>query len=306
MPAFVEHFEHVKLSDAQWLPLAPPSAASRLRLALLLERVRPAAGVHVARIAQDGLVGGTDLLAARWVTARLLLALGDPAAASRALEGAVDIDPGNPEINRLRGDAFTASGDPRALDAYRAAVDVFVERTAKAPNRDYIALPVTDVPLRALILERTGRGTTRHRKTLASYLERRGFADQALAEWRQIVGETPGDADAHFRFAAALERGGARDEALEEYRRAVTLNGRSEYRQRLAERLWQTEQFYQAIVEWRTVVSQEPRNVAARLALARAYARAGDANEAFAHYAEILKLEPDHSSALAEAGRLRR
>jgi tetratricopeptide (TPR) repeat protein len=170
------------------------------------------------------------MLAARWVSARLLLALGEAAAASRALEAAVDIDPGNPEINRLRGDAFAASGDPRALDAYRAAVDVSVERTAKAPNRDYIALPVADVPLRTLILERSGTGTTRHRKALAAYLERRGFVEQAQAEWRQIVGETPADAEAHFRFAAALERGGAKDEALEEYRRAVALNGRSEYR----------------------------------------------------------------------------
>jgi thioredoxin-like negative regulator of GroEL len=53
-------------------------------------------------------------------------------------------------------------------------------------------------------------------------------------------------------------------------------------------------------------VGQEPRNVAARLALARAYARAGEPNAAFEQYVAVLKLEPGHASAVAEAARLRR
>ena len=72
----------------------------------------------------------------------------------------------------------------------------------------------------------------------------------------------------------ALGKGSA---ALQEYRQAVTLDGtRSAFRLRLARRLWETEQYYQAMNEWRSVLGQDPGNLEARLGLARGAAKAGD------------------------------
>ena len=44
---------------------------------------------------------------------------------------------------------------------------------------------------------------------------------------------------------------------------------------RLARRLWETEHYYQAMNEWRSVLGQDPGNLEARLGLARAAAKAG-------------------------------
>jgi hypothetical protein len=61
----------------------------------------------------------------------------------------------------------------------------------------------------------------------------------------------------------------------------VTLDGtRRPFRLRLARRLWETEQYYQAMNEWRSVLGQDPGNLEARLGLARGAAKAGDRAEA--------------------------
>ncbi|MGH7276964.1 MAG: tetratricopeptide repeat protein [Candidatus Rokuibacteriota bacterium] len=56
--------------------------------------------------------------------------------------------------------------------------------------------------------------------------------------------------------------------------------------------------------EWRTVKGQAPKNLAARLALARAYERIGERLDALREYREILDLQPDHPGALQGLARL--
>ncbi|HSB61176.1 MAG TPA: tetratricopeptide repeat protein, partial [Vicinamibacteria bacterium] len=80
----------------------------------------------------------------------------------------------------------------------------------------------------------------------------------------------------------------------------------SAYRLRLAQRLWQTEQYYQAMNEWRSVLGQAPGNIEARLGLARAAARAGDRATAAQEYRHILRIVPDQPEARRELAGLGR
>jgi Tfp pilus assembly protein PilF len=87
----------------------------------------------------------------------------------------------------------------------------------------------------------------------------------------------------------------------------VALDGtRSAFRLRLAQRLWETEQYYQAMNEWRSVLGPEPGNIEARLGLARAAAKAGDRAAAAQEYLRILQIVPDQPEARRELARLNR
>jgi len=86
----------------------------------------------------------------------------------------------------------------------------------------------------------------------------------------------------------------------------VALDGtRRASRLRLAQRLWETEQYYQAMNEWRSVLGPEPGNIEARLGLARAAAKPGD-RAAVQEYRHILQIAPDQPEARRELGRLNR
>jgi tetratricopeptide (TPR) repeat protein len=150
-------------------------------------------------------------------------------------------------------------------------------------------------------------GPARYHRALAQYLAGRTLWEQALAEWDAVLAAEPGDAEAHFGRGVALEAIGRGNTALEEYRHAVALDGtRSAYRLRLARRLWETEQYYQAMNEWRSVLGPEPGNIEARLGLARAAAKAGDRAAAAQEYLRILQIVPDQPEARRELARLGR
>jgi tetratricopeptide (TPR) repeat protein len=147
----------------------------------------------------------------------------------------------------------------------------------------------------------------RYRRALARYLTDHRFWDQALPVWDAVLVDLPSDAQAHFSRGIVLDGLGARDRSLHAYREAVAFGGSNvTYRLRLAERLWETEQYYQAMNEWRTVVGVAPGNVEARLGLARATARAGDRALAAQEYARILQIAPDQPEARRELARLGR
>jgi tetratricopeptide (TPR) repeat protein len=121
------------------------------------------------------------------------------------------------------------------------------------------------------------------------------------------VRELADDAAAHFALGVTLDGLGDRDEALAAYRRAVSLDGSSViFRLRLAERLWEAEQFVQAMNEWRSILAQRPGNLEARLALAAAYARAGARAQAIDEYRRVLQIAPGHDEARRGLARLGR
>jgi thioredoxin-like negative regulator of GroEL len=68
----------------------------------------------------------------------------------------------------------------------------------------------------------------------------------------------------------------------------------------------QTEPYYQAMNEWRSVLGQDPGNIEARLGLARAAAKAGDRAAAAQEYLRILQIAPDQPEARRELSRLGR
>ena len=67
-----------------------------------------------------------------------------------------------------------------------------------------------------------------------------------------------------------------------------------------------TEQYYQAMNEWRSVLGQDPGNLEARLGLARGAAKAGDRAVAAQEYLRILQIAPDQPEARRELARLGR
>jgi len=74
---------------------------------------------------------------------------------------------------------------------------------------------------------------------------------------------------------------------------------------RLARRLWDSDQYFQAINAWGAVVGLDPANIDARLALAAAYDRTGQRADAAREYARILQLVPDQPEAKKAMAQLR-
>ena len=120
-----------------------------------------------------------------------------------------------------------------------------------------------------------------------------------------MIAVAPRDARAHFLLAAALGALGRPAEALEHSRRAVALDGAATlYRMALGARLWDSEQYYQAINEWRAVVAADPGSLEARLALGRAYQKTGERGLAVREYQRVLEIAPDNEEARRALGRL--
>jgi Flp pilus assembly protein TadD len=68
--------------------------------------------------------------------------------------------------------------------------------------------------------------------------------------------------------------------------------------------LWQSEQYFQAINEWRTLADQEPRDVQVRLALGRAFEKVGQPTDAYRQYREVLALDPAQADAARALARM--
>ncbi len=303
----VERFVPLGLSQTQWVTMVPDSTLDRLELGALLEaRALLSEAGHVYQRALE-LATPAEAALGRWMLAGLLTRQGNVPGAIIDLEAALRHDPENAELHLAHAQALAARGDPGALEAFRVAV-LHADAQARQPGRDPLPFLTTSPRARGLIAARLDpreRGPLRYRRALAQYLVDRKLWLQALREWEGVLAEAPRDPAAHSSRGVALDGLGARDQALEAYRQAVALDGRSvSFRLRLAERLWETDQYYQAINEWRAVLSQEPGHVEARLALARAYLKTGDRTEAFREYQRVLQITPDQPEARRGLARL--
>jgi tetratricopeptide (TPR) repeat protein/O-antigen ligase len=304
MPEMIELYRPLGLTEPEWLALAPATAVDRLELAMLLEaRGLGRASLHAFRsavAAAPAPEGGVY----RWALAEALGRTGEDAEAVRVLRVALAAEPDNPELARALGVALGRQGDPEALDHLRrgaAGMDRLAGATERRP------FPVRAPRLAGLVERLAGDldRPLRYRRALAVYLNERRLWEQALPQWRELVAAEPRDAASRFGLGVAHEATGALAEALDDFRAAVTLAPSTpRYRRRLAERLWQSEQFFQAINEWRTLRDQQPRDVETRLALGRAYERVGQPTDAYREYREILGLAPAHVEAARAVARM--
>jgi tetratricopeptide (TPR) repeat protein len=294
------------LEAGQWAELVPPRAAALAALAAQLEGrgfLREADALYERALPNAG-TGEAAVI--RWAWARLLLGIRQPARALAQIDAALAGSPGNPELLLTRARALVTLGRPEALAAFSEAL-----KSAQARQSAGERLVFTDEApaLRAIVSSRLGAeavlSTARYRRALAQRLGDEGQWPAALAEWERARAEGPLDAAGHFAHAQALEATGERERALEAYRQAVALDPRAvTYRVRLAERLWEGEQYIQGLAEWQRLVEQEPRNVEMRVALARAYLKTGDRDRALGEYRRVLSLEPRHAEARQALARL--
>jgi len=304
----VDRFVPLGLNASQWISMVPDSALDRLELGALLEKRGMFSEAAQAYRSAVEITPAKDTVVPRWMLARLLLRQGSGREALGELEKALTQDAANPELHLDRARSLAALGDASALDAYRLAVVNAEARTRQVADGQQLFGPLPPRAL-ALVSDATGGqrriAPSRYRRALARYLTDRKLWDEALKQWEIVLGEVPTDAAAHFAHGVALDGVRARDQAVEAYRRAVALDGNSvAFRLRLAQRLWETEQYYQAMNEWRGVLAQAPGNLEARLALARAYVKSGSRTEAVLEYRRLLQIAPDQPEVQRELARL--
>jgi Flp pilus assembly protein TadD len=300
----IDLYRPLGLLDTDWLELAPPTPLDRLELAVLLE----ARGLRAESLTafRAALAAAPPAGAApyAWALGEALGRSGQPAEAVSVLRQALRVDAGNPELERALGAALARQGDPEALAHLRAAVTLMGRREGVLGEPPFAR---GDPRLRRIVavLAADLDRTLRYRRALATYLTERALWDQALIEWRALVADEPNDAESRFGLGLSREATGAVEAAVESFRAAVELDPTSaRYRRRLAERLWQSEQFFQAIIEWRALTERQPRDVQARLALGRAYERVGQATDAYREYRQVLTLEPAQADATRAVARL--
>jgi tetratricopeptide (TPR) repeat protein len=302
LPGLVDRLAPFTLTDAQWRALVPPSSVDRADLGHHLETrglLQEARALYVAAL--EGATAAEESMI-RWMLARLLLGARRPAEALAQVDAALARSPGNPELLLTRARALEALRAAGTLDAYRAAV------AAAEAQRDAV-FALESSRLRAIVAERLSRdaqiSTARYRRALAQRLTEEQQWAPALAEWERARAESPLDAQGEFSRGLALEATGDRARALEAFRQAVTLDpARTLFRARLAARLWENEEYMQAIAEWQTIAAREPGNLEARLRLARAYLKAGDRGRALGEYRRVLVLAPGHAEARQAVARL--
>jgi len=300
--SLVEQLAPFALTNAQWEALAPPDPVGRVDLARQLElRGFLREAVPLYERATEG-ASTADEPVIRWLLARLLLRLRQPAQALEQVDDALADQPGNPELLLTRARALAAMRSPETLDAYRDAL------TSAEGRRGAVFL--SESPrLRAVVNAELGPETRlsvpRYRRALAQRLTDEGRWPAARTEWDHAKAEAPLDADSEFSRGLALEATGDRRQAIESFRQAVTLaSSRVVFRSHLAASLWEDEQYTQAIGEWQTIAGLDPGNVDVALALARAYLKTDDRTRALAEYRRALALAPGLTEARQAVAKL--
>jgi tetratricopeptide (TPR) repeat protein len=286
----VDALAPLALTDAQWTDLVPPLSAERANLASQLESrglLREALSLYERALER---ASAAEEPVIRWALARLLLGVHRPTGALAQVDTALARSPGNPELLLTRAQSLEALHEPGALAAYRAAL-------SSAEGGSGPVFPTAPPRLGALVAERLGGdarfSVARYRRALAQRLTDESRWEAARAEWERARAEAPLDAEGEFSRGRALDAMGDRAGAMEAFRRAVALDPtRTAFRARLAARLWENDRYMQAISEWQTIASQEPGNVGAHLALARAYLKIGDRVRAVGEYDRVLSLQP--------------
>ena len=306
LASLVDTYRRLGLSDSEWLSMVPDTAIDRVELAAALEARRARLEALAAYRAALEVAPATHTDMYRWALARALGRHGQDEEAVAVLRQALRAPQENAELHRALGLALARRGDPAALAHLRRAVAAMERHPGAAASGPF---DLREARVAAWAQREAGDDLTRlttYRRSLARYLGERRLWEQAIVEWQTISREVPKDAEARHGLGLAYEGLGANDTALEHLRAAVALEPRvARYRERLARRLWASEQYFQAINEWREVKTLAPADLDARLSLARAYEKVGERSTAYNEYRGILDVSPTHPAATQALARFR-
>lgn len=246
---------------------------------------------------------------------------GDLAEAIRLLEFVQGLDPQNPDIRIMLGDAFTGQKEyERAQREYEAAVEAARRLSASVASRPAASsspseplpptrLEIVEGALRERGLLPAGQGEDALAKALAAlagFHQRRGGSPLAIPLWEQAIARAPRDPRIHYGYGESLDSVGAWIAAQGEYRKALELDpGNVSLRLRLADKYMGHGLVEQAIALWQEVGRIRPGNVEAHVRLADVYDRLGRRSEAEVEYDQILRLDPGSEAARQGLARLR-
>ena len=131
---------------------------------------------------------------------------------------------------------------------------------------------------------------------LGAALVRVGRVDEAIAQFRAAVKNSPHDAEAHGSLGAALAGLGRMDEAVAEFRAVLETNPHdAETRRNLGLALAGLGRFDEAAVEFQEALKTNSRDAVAHANLGAALAGLGHFDEAAAEYRAALKIDPHNA-----------
>ncbi|HUI08655.1 MAG TPA: tetratricopeptide repeat protein [Verrucomicrobiae bacterium] len=125
-----------------------------------------------------------------------------------------------------------------------------------------------------------------------------GRAEEAIAQYKQVLRITPDDPEAHYNLGVALEQLGRVPEAIEHYEQALRL--RPDYaaaHNNLGSALLRLGKVPEAIAQYERALQFEPGMAEAHYNLALALRQAGRVPEAIEQYNEALRFKPDYAEA---------
>jgi len=111
------------------------------------------------------------------------------------------------------------------------------------------------------------------------------------------VAVDPGGADAHAWLGMSLNYAGRTKEAISLFEKAIRLNpfGPTWYFLNLGSSYRLTQQYQEAIAQYKKALHLAPNNIMAHLALASTYSSLGHDEEAHAEAEEVLRINPKFS-----------
>jgi tetratricopeptide (TPR) repeat protein len=137
----------------------------------------------------------------------------------------------------------------------------------------------------------------------ASELHRALDYDAAIAIYRSILAETPGQADALTLLASALRSQGHIEEAVALYDRVAETNpSRAEFWFNRGNALGDVGRFEDAIASYRHSLALDGENASVFANLAIAEAKTGDVDASLGHYRDALRIDPQHKIAAHNLG----
>lgn len=131
--------------------------------------------------------------------------------------------------------------------------------------------------------------------------------EEAIAEFREALKQSPGSADAHRGLGDALARKGSRDEALTEFREALRLkpdDGPTHIV--VGQMLIERGEIDSAAAECREALRLQPDLAEGHACLGVALSKEGDRDQAIAEFLEAVRLKPDLAEAHSDLGSLLR